>query len=107
MPDTGPSQGFLSKIFGKKKRTEDIELPNESGRRDKRLPKPKEKSNGIIENFKTMKERINPMDRAAKIMGSSVEEHKKKSRGPLYSDEEVSPGLVKNRDFYRNRNKKK
>ena len=43
MPDSSisPSLGFLQKYFGptflKKKRKEDIELPNERGTKDKRL----------------------------------------------------------------------
>lgn len=39
--DTSPSKGILARILGKKKNDEDIELPNESGRTDKRLPKKK------------------------------------------------------------------
>lgn len=34
-----PSSTFVEKIFGKKKRNKDIELPNESGRIDPRTKK--------------------------------------------------------------------
>jgi hypothetical protein len=36
---TDPSPGFLKRIFGSKSIDTDIELPNESGREDKRLKK--------------------------------------------------------------------
>lgn len=78
MPNTGPSKGFLSKIFGSNKRTEDIELSNESGRRDKRLPKEKKKKPGIIENFQNMKKHLNPLDEAASIMNQGIKDSKKR-----------------------------
>ena len=39
MANAGPSGGFLQKMFGPKKRTTDIELPNTSGKTDPRLKK--------------------------------------------------------------------
>lgn len=35
-----PSPSMLERVFGKKKRKEDIELPNESGKEDPRIKKP-------------------------------------------------------------------
>ena len=40
MAKTSPSKGLLSRFFGSKTDS-DIELPNESGKTDKRLPKKK------------------------------------------------------------------
>ncbi len=53
MAKTSPSKSLLSKLFGKDT-DDDIELPNESGKRDKRLPK-KSPLEGIMEGYKTLK----------------------------------------------------
>lgn len=50
MPDTSPSKGFLAKIFGSK--AKDIELPNESKKKDKRL---KTKFDDIKEGYSIFK----------------------------------------------------
>ena len=47
--DTSPTRKILDRILGRKKMTEDIELPSE-GRRDPRLPKKKKST------FESMKE---------------------------------------------------
>lgn len=45
-----PSPSMLERIFGPKKRKKDIELPNESGKIDKRLEKP-----DMLEVFRKMR----------------------------------------------------
>jgi hypothetical protein len=55
MAKTSPSKKLLSMLFGTSDSEEgDIELPNESGKRDKRLPK-KSPLAGIMEGYKTLK----------------------------------------------------
>lgn len=57
MAETSPSRGMLSRIFGSKPK--DIELPNESGRTDKRLKKKKNempKLSTIMEGYKRARE---------------------------------------------------
>jgi hypothetical protein len=55
--DTGPSPTMLERIFGRKKRRGDIELPPESGKVDPRL-----KKKTIMEKAKETKEKYNPFD---------------------------------------------
>lgn len=62
MADVGPSDGFLSKIFGKKKQG-DVELPNESGKTDPRLKKKKKDENGG-----GVLSRYNPFDRVTSAL---------------------------------------
>jgi len=71
MADTGPSEGFLSRIFssfGKKKQT-DIELPAESGegkRREKELGiQRKKKKKSILQEFSS---KYNPFQRISDAM---------------------------------------
>jgi hypothetical protein len=55
MPSTSPSKGFLKKIFGKDT-DDDIELPNESGKTDRRLPKKKKSQlDNISEGYSILK----------------------------------------------------
>lgn len=55
MAKTSPSKGLLSKLFGKET-DDDIELPNESGKTDKRLPKKKKSPlENIMSGYSTLK----------------------------------------------------
>lgn len=54
--DTSPTRKILDRILGKKKITEDIELPSEGRRRDPRLPKKKKSTfENIKEGYKIFK----------------------------------------------------
>lgn len=56
MPEAAaPSEGFLSRIFGKKKkaRTEDIQLPNTTGQVDPRIERFKRRGSMMQPNTKT------------------------------------------------------
>lgn len=82
MASAGPSEGFLSRVFGskKKKRTEDINLPSKGQERasdQKRvkeaIAKPREKTaeqaekpsggNGLLSRMNETKKKYNPFDR--------------------------------------------
>ena len=69
MADTGPSEGFLSRIFRsfstKKEPRGDIELPNESGRRDPSLPKKVKKKKTALQEFSS---KYNPFQRISDAM---------------------------------------
>lgn len=57
MAKTSPSKGLLARFFGAKDSTEDIELPNESGKTDKRLPKKKKSQmDNILSGYGTLKD---------------------------------------------------
>ena len=77
MADTGPSKSLLSRLFssfGKKEQT-DIELPNESGKRDPYLPKEvkkkKKKTDSILANYNNS---YNPFKRIGNVISPDKDE---------------------------------
>ena len=55
MAKTSPSRSLMSKLFGKETDA-DIELPNESGKEDKRLPKKKKSPlDNIMSGYSALK----------------------------------------------------
>jgi len=87
MPNTGPSDGFLERVFGpkKKKRTEDINLPSqrEQDREsvDTEMRKPRQsksvepdepESDSILTRAKKAKRKYNPFDAYVRATGGKT-----------------------------------
>lgn len=59
---------MMDSMMGSKGR--DIELPNESGRVDPRLPK---KKPSLVEHMRKKKRQVNPFDRVADVLQKATE----------------------------------